>query len=115
MIDKQRSTRYTPGPVVPPFDSAAVCRPGGQHRGSGADRSHHRLAGPDHRRLHRLRACGEAGVEPRYEFLDDDADPVQWVIAKNGLRRDMDDNQRAVIAHHLSQWSTPRAAAAGPG
>ena len=57
--------------------------------------------------LHRLKACAEAGVEPRYEFLDDDADPVQYVIAKNGLRRQMDDSQRAVVAHGLSQWSTP--------
>ena len=26
--------------------------------------------------LHRQRACREAGVQPRYELLDDDADPV---------------------------------------
>ena len=57
--------------------------------------------------LHRLRACAEAGVEPRYEFLDDAADPVQYVLAKNGLRRDMDDSERAVVAHLLSQGSAP--------
>ncbi len=57
--------------------------------------------------VHRLKACAEAGVAPRYEFFDDDADPVQYVIAKNGLRRDMDDSQQAVVAHGLAQWSTP--------
>ena len=57
--------------------------------------------------LHRQRACREAGVQPRYELLDDDADPVQYVIAKNGTRRDMDESQRAVVAHELSQWSAP--------
>ena len=57
--------------------------------------------------LHRLRACKEAGVEPRYEYLDDDADPVTYVIAKNGTGREMDESQRAVVAHELSRWSTP--------
>ena len=57
--------------------------------------------------LHRQRACKEAGVQPRHELLDDDADPVQYVIAKNGTRRDMDESQRAVVAHELSQWSAP--------
>ena len=57
--------------------------------------------------LHRLRACREAGVEPRYEYLDDDADPVTYVIAKNGTGREMDESQRAVVAHELSRWSTP--------
>ena len=57
--------------------------------------------------LHRQRACREAGVQPRYELLDDDADPVQYVIAKNGTRRDMDESQRAVVAHELSRWSAP--------
>ena len=57
--------------------------------------------------LHRQRACREAGVQPRYELLEDDADPVQYVIAKNGTRRDMDESQRAVVAHELSQWSAP--------
>ena len=57
--------------------------------------------------LHRLRACREAGVEPRYEYLDDEADPVTYVIAKNGTGREMDESQRAVVAHELSRWSTP--------
>ena len=57
--------------------------------------------------LHRLRACREACVEPRYEYLDDDADPVKYVIAKNGTGREMDESQRAVVAHELSRWSTP--------
>ena len=57
--------------------------------------------------LHRLRACKEAGVEPRYEYLDDEADPVTYVIAKNATGREMDESQRAVVAHELSRWSTP--------
>ena len=57
--------------------------------------------------VHRLRACAETGVEPRYEFLDDDADPREYVMAKHGPRRDLDSNQRAIVAYRLSQWSTP--------
>ena len=48
---------------------------------------------------HRLAACAEAGVEPSYRHLPDDADPVQYVLAINAFRRHLDESQRAVVAH----------------
>ena len=55
----------------------------------------------------RLRACREAGVEPRFTELDAGVDPVQYVVAKNLARRHLDASQRAVIAYKLSAWSKP--------
>ena len=57
--------------------------------------------------LHRLRACAEAGVEPRYQFLDDDADPVQYVLDRHLARRHLDESGRAVVAYRLSEGSKP--------
>ena len=56
--------------------------------------------------LHRALACLKAGVEPAYRVLPDDADPLEFVLAKNGDRRDMSISQRAVSACKLSMWST---------
>ena len=57
---------------------------------------------------HRHRACIEAGVEPHYHHLDDDADPRMFVIDKNWNRREsMGTSQRAVAAWRLSRWSRP--------
>ena len=56
--------------------------------------------------LHRALACLKAGVEPVYRPLPDDADPLEFVLAKNGDRRDMSISQRAVSAYKLSMWST---------
>ena len=56
---------------------------------------------------HRLRACAEAGVEPRFSQLDDATDPVQYVLARNEARRHLDDSQRAVAAYKLSAGSRP--------
>ena len=55
---------------------------------------------------HRALACLKAGVEPAYRVLPDDADPLEFVLAKNGDRRDMSISQRAVSACKLSMWST---------
>ena len=55
---------------------------------------------------HRALACLKAGVEPAYRVLPDDADPLEFVLAKNGDRRDMSISQRAVSAYRLSMWST---------
>ena len=57
---------------------------------------------------HRLAACAEVGIEPRFEHLPDDTDPLVYVLARNADRRHLDDSQRAVIAAKLS-------AGAGPG
>ena len=56
---------------------------------------------------HRLRACLETGVEPRFVHLDDAIDPVQYVLAMNVARRHMDDSLRAVAAYRLSAGSKP--------
>ena len=56
---------------------------------------------------HRYKACLEAGVEPRFEYLSDDVNPVRYVIARNDTYRHLDASRRAVIAHKLSGWSRP--------
>ena len=40
---------------------------------------------------HRLRACAEAGVEPRFSQLEDATDPLEYVLARNEARRHLDD------------------------
>ena len=62
---------------------------------------------------HRLRACAEAGVEPRFSQLEDATDPVEYVLARNEARRHLDDSQRAVAAYKLSAGSRPGPAAPG--
>ena len=56
---------------------------------------------------HRYAACSEAGVERRFEYLDDDADPLRHILARNDLRRHLDESRRAVVAHKLSASSAP--------
>ena len=56
---------------------------------------------------HRYAACAEAGVERRFEYLDDDADPLRYILARNDLRRHLDESRRAVVAHKLSASSAP--------
>ena len=56
---------------------------------------------------HRLAACAEAGVEPRFEHLPEGTDPVGYVLARNADRRHLDKSQRAVIASKLSGGSSP--------
>ena len=61
---------------------------------------------------HRMAACLEAGVDPRFEELPDDADPGETVLALVGLQKHMTDSQLTALAVQLSQWSTrgrPRA------
>ncbi len=56
---------------------------------------------------HRYAACSEAGVERRFEYLDDDTDPLRHILARNDLRRHLDESRRAVVAHKLSAASAP--------
>ena len=56
---------------------------------------------------HRYKACLETDVEPRFEHLPDDVDPVRYVITKNDTYRHLDASRRAVIAYKLSRWSRP--------
>ena len=57
--------------------------------------------------VHRLLACLEAGVEPRYEFLDGDADPLQYLADVAVPYRDMTQNDKARLAYDMSQYSRP--------
>ena len=54
---------------------------------------------------HQLRACREAGVQPRFEILPDDVDPFQFVMAKNHHRRHLNTSQKAVVAYKASSMS----------
>ena len=54
---------------------------------------------------HRYQACLDLGKEPIYEHLDDDVDPVAFVISANINRRHLDVSQRSIIGFRLSEWS----------
>ena len=56
---------------------------------------------------HRYAACPRAGVQPRFEYLDDDENPVQFVLDKNGEVRVLDTSGRAVVGYKLSSMSKP--------
>ncbi len=56
---------------------------------------------------HRLRACLELGVTPRFEHLPDNVDPIRYGIARNLSWRHLTTNARAVAAARLSLWSRP--------
>ena len=61
---------------------------------------------------HRLAACLEVGVEPRFEDLDDDADPGEIILALVGKQRRMTPSQLSLYGVELSRWSNrgrPRA------
>ena len=57
--------------------------------------------------LHRLKACLEAGVEPRYEVLHDSEDPFEYLAGVNVPHRDMTQNDKARLAYDMSQYSKP--------
>lgn len=44
----------------------------------------------------RLAACKLAGVEPRFELIDDGRDPVAYILATNVSRRHLSKGQRAM-------------------
>ena len=56
---------------------------------------------------HRQRACLAVAWFPLYIHLDPEADPVEYILAKNLARRHLDATQRALIAHGLSRASRP--------
>ena len=53
-----------------------------------------------------LQAYVDAGVEPRFGLLPDDAEPVDVLAADAIPYQEMDDNQRGLAGYLLSQWST---------
>ena len=65
---------------------------------------------------HRYEACLLAGVEPRFQDLPDDANPLELVMDQNASRRHMSESQRAIAAHKLFEASSGDWAALGlPG
>ena len=52
-----------------------------------------------------LNAYAEAGLEPQFEILPDDAEPVPSLAAVAIPALDLDNNHRAVMAYLASQWS----------
>ena len=55
---------------------------------------------------HRYEACLRAGVEPRFQELPDDANPLEHVMDENVARRNMSESQRAIAAHRLWEVSS---------
>lgn len=56
---------------------------------------------------HREWACRVLGIEPIYELLPDDVDPVRFARSKNVERRHLTASQRALIGAELCALSTP--------
>lgn len=56
---------------------------------------------------HRYRACLELGIEPEYNYLADDTDPIAFVVSANKDKgRVLNSTQLEVLAYRLSEWST---------
>ena len=62
---------------------------------------------------HRYAACAEAGVERRFEYLDDDADPLRYILARNDLRRHLDRKQAGCRRPQALGVVGPRTASQG--
>lgn len=54
---------------------------------------------------HRYKACQQLGIESRVVELEDDIDPIAYIIAKNEVRRHLTTSQRAMIAYKLIEKS----------
>lgn len=50
---------------------------------------------------HRNRACSELGIAVRTEEFEGD-DPLEFILAKNDVRRHLDESQRALVAARLA-------------
>ncbi len=64
----------------------------------------------------RLRACREAGVEPRFETWDGKGSPFEVVVSQNLRRRHLNESQRAMLAAQIkdklagTNWSPGKVA-----
>ena len=59
---------------------------------------------------HRYLACGEMGIDPPIRYLNDDDDPVRFVLSANMDRRQLDEGQRAMVMATMKvmPWGTNR-------
>jgi hypothetical protein len=57
----------------------------------------------------RLRACEELKIEPLVNEIDDDADPLAYVLSINLHRRHLDESQRAMVAARLLDYHRGKA------
>ena len=57
--------------------------------------------------VHRLKACIELELEPRFTEIGVEVDVVRFVKAHNADRRDADQDDRTLTAHLFSEGSTP--------
>ena len=66
---------------------------------------------------HRLLACLQAGVEPRFQRLEDGSDPLAFALAKNLRRRHLNQTARAaaVLLRCLSSGRAATPPSAGRG
>lgn len=58
----------------------------------------------------RLAACKLAGVEPRFEQIEDDRDPVAFILATNVSRRHLSKGQRAMAVARVAALKIKAAA-----
>lgn len=58
---------------------------------------------------HRLRACAQAGVEPRFVEWSGTGDPADWVISVNLKRRHLDTSQRSMVAARTLDYHRAKA------
>ena len=54
---------------------------------------------------HRLRACCELGLEPKYVFLPADTDALKYILSKNRFRRNLNASQSAIAAARVYRLS----------
>ena len=50
---------------------------------------------------HRQEALAQLGIEPRYEFLPDDTDPLKFILSRHRHRRNMNTSQAALAAARI--------------
>ncbi len=55
---------------------------------------------------HRYWACAELGLQPRFAKLPQGLDPLEFVLDKQGLRKELNKSQRALFGYRLSRHST---------
>ena len=55
---------------------------------------------------HRYEACLRAGVQPHFQELPGDANPLDFVLDENATHRHMNEGQRAIAAHRLWEASS---------